>query len=352
MPRLQSTRRTSLLATGLRKVFLEAFTRQTALNDVCDAELGDLARRVQTDIQQVTGHYYPLHQVVLSMHDLKRQPSELPSQSTPNTLRVAITEPTPNTSMSRRRIERNIPALQCQLRIPPPVFSLQARYPASATPSSLTPTNDPFSFGFLRRNSLPSGSRACSPITPIDQILHTPPSPPKLPRLAPPPTRTWARLNVEARMGETSPLDSPGLPLTPYMLNPMGKPLLRPLQIPGTLVAGGPELRDRHLTPSPLSPQPLSPLELTPTVAVCTRPSASRTTSSSNLARTALLRTSRPGLARSFSLNGHSPDNAGDGSLLSPFAAPASSSPIASLPLASPFVVRPEAMDGGYFARV
>lgn len=41
-----------------------------------DAELCDIARRVQGSIQQLTGRYFPLYQVVLSIRDLTRETSE------------------------------------------------------------------------------------------------------------------------------------------------------------------------------------------------------------------------------------------------------------------------------------
>lgn len=90
MPRLQTARRTSLLCTNLKNAFLDgmihsarsfwwltrrplAFTRH-----VCSAEgilvmdLCGVARRVQTDLQQVTGHFCPLFQVMASIHDLRK----------------------------------------------------------------------------------------------------------------------------------------------------------------------------------------------------------------------------------------------------------------------------------------
>lgn len=277
--------------------------------------------------------------------------SEITSpQRTPRVLKIAVTEPTPQLSMSRRRLERNIPVLQCQLAIPPPMFF--AKQPSALqSPSSPSPTGSLYSFSVSHRPSFPTG-QACSPITPIDQILHTPLSPPKLPRLVPPAPRTWARLNMEARWGETSPLESPGLPLTPYVLNSTDKPSLKPLQIPGTMLAGDPGLRERRLSPSP---QAVSPFEVSGIVPAFPRPSAVRTSSSSHLARAALLRTARPGFARSFSMNGR-PIGAGDLEGLSPvplpFAAQPSSPSSMARPLASPFAIRPDAFDGEYFARV
>ncbi|KAI0751814.1 hypothetical protein C8Q80DRAFT_1159511 [Daedaleopsis nitida] len=355
MPRLQFSRRGSLLCTSVRSAFLEALARRTAQDElVCDAAgLGDLARRVQADIQRETGRYFPLHQVVLSMHDLKRDPEpQSLRESSPDVPQIEVTSPQLNSSMSRRRMERNIPALRCQLAIPPPIFtSSLALTPTSETPSRLTPTSTFFS-NMPRRNS---GARSLSPITPIGQILHTPPTPPRLPRFVPPAPRTWARLNVQARMGESSPLDSPGLPLTPYMLNPTGKPFLKPLQIPSSTMASG----DRELLDN-LSPLTLSSLEGLPKCSFsgsalqsAVRPKASRTNSASTLARTALLRTAHPAFARRGSFNERPQDGKLGGELervaspLTPFAA----SSMSGQALASPFAIHPEAMDGSYFYR-
>ncbi|KAI0717587.1 hypothetical protein C8T65DRAFT_641052 [Cerioporus squamosus] len=351
MPRLQHGQRTSLLATRVRNAFLEAFTRQVVpvagipLKDAVG--LGSVARRVQAELRRTTGHYYPLQQVMTSIHDIEKQniqehhPECTATPPAPtNPLHIVVTSATPaNPSMSRRRMAHNIPSLQCQLAIPPPAF-----YPsASGTPTSLTPTGRSPLLPFSRRLSLSSATSARFPITPIEQIVHTPLSPPKMPRLAPPPPRTWVRLNTQARMGETSPLDSPALPLTPYVLDPThgAKPVLGRLQIPGTMAAGDSELRDCFLSSSP---QAVSPLDFGKMYGGCpTRPTAARTNSNSNLTRTALLRATRPGLSRSSSLQGSLQDRglASPSPLASPVLLSATGQP-----LASPFV-----FEGGYFSR-
>ena len=241
--------------------------------------------------------------------------------------------------MSRRRMEHNIPALQLHLTIPPPAFQSSA----NATPTSLTPTGRFPLFPLPRRLSLSTAHSALSPITPIEQIVHTPLTPPKMPRFAPPPPRTWVRLNTQARMGEISPLDSPALPLTPYVLEPThgAKPVLGRLQIPGTTVPGDQELRDQYMSSSP---QAVSPLDFGKIYynGASARPAALRTNSSSNLTRTALLRATRPTLSRSSSAQGSS-----EGRLTpsSPLASPAIVSANRQS-LASPFVY-----EGEYFPR-
>lgn len=396
MPRLQTSRRTPLLSTGLRNVFLEgelicwaraivqaahadptAFTRNIpSSGELASPTLTEVARRVQSDIRRATGHYCPLHQIMSSIHGIKAthkgehdmmgtmftfscSRAESPdvgeeTLAVPDTVCIVVSSASDNTpSMSRRRLQGSMPALQCHLSIPPPAFT--AVSPAAETPSSLTPTGTgafPM-FRLLRRSS----SSSSSPITPIDQILHTPPSPPRLPRLVPPPPHTWARKNVQARKGEVSPLESPTLPLTPYVLNSTnsGKPLLGRLQIPGALGNGSPEMRD--WTPSPQTLSPFDRISMSgrsPTTCLeaNVRPVRVRTNSSSNLTRTALLRAARPGLARSYSSG--RPDEYGGSSErvsspLSPFAGQTLAPQ--GQPLASPLIIRSEAMDGGYFSR-
>ncbi|TFK88342.1 hypothetical protein K466DRAFT_598705 [Polyporus arcularius HHB13444] len=342
MPRLQHGQRTSLLATRVRNAFLEAFTRQVApiagtpLKDAVG--MGSIARRVQGELRRTTGHYYPLHQVVTSIYDIdnhKTQDDRCESAATlsPPTPhpRIVVTSSTPaNASMSRRRMEHNIPSLQCQLAIPPPAFD--SSLTASRTPTSLTPTGRSPLLSFSRRFSLSAADSAGTPITPVEQIVHTPLTPPKLPRVVPPPPRSWARLNFQARMGETSPLASPDFPLTPYELAPTHgtKPVLGRLQIPGTSAVGDLELRDRFLSSSP---QAVSPL-----YAGC----PARTNSTSSLTRTALLRAARPSLSRTSSLQGSLQDCLGP---LSPLANPLLLS-ASGQTLASPFD-----FEGGYFSR-
>ncbi|RDX41219.1 hypothetical protein OH76DRAFT_1412308 [Lentinus brumalis] len=352
MPRLQHGQRTSLLATRVRNAFLEAFTRQVApiagtpLKNAVG--MGSIARRVQGELRRTTGHYYPLHQVVITIYDIDNHKTQddrceraaTLSPPTPHP-RIVVTSSTPaNASMSRRRMELNIPSLQCQLAIPPPPFDASST--PSRTPTSLTPTGCSPLLSFSRRFSLSAANSAGTPITPVEQIVHTPLTPPKLPRVVPPPPRSWARLNIQARLGETSPLDSPDFPLTPYLLAPTHgtKPVLGRLQIPGTLAAGDPELRDRFLSSSS---QAVSPLDFGKMYAGCpARPAAARTNSTSNLSRTALLRAARPSLSRSSSLRGSLQDCLGP---LSPLANPLLLS-ASGQTLASPFD-----FEGGYFSR-
>ena len=240
-------------------------------------------------------------------------------------------------SMSRRRIARNIPALQCQVSIPPLVFSPVFKTPADITPTSTFP---PLSFSQLSI----FGSGPHSPVTPIDQILRTPLTPPKLPRVFPAAPRTWARLNAQARRDDPSPLMTPTFPSTPYVLSPglVGKPLLGRLQIPDN-----PSDREPHGRFFAPSPQPLSPFDLSRAqhVPESARPAPARAHSSAALSRTAILRAARPSLSRSASLSAQACPTV-PLSPLSPFAAHAGP----SAPLASPFAIRPEAVDGGgYF---
>ncbi|RPD55099.1 hypothetical protein L226DRAFT_514651 [Lentinus tigrinus ALCF2SS1-7] len=347
MPRLQAGHRTSLLSTRVRNAFLEAFTRQVAPVEGTTVGLGSIARRVQAELRRTTGHYYPLHQVMRSIVDIEehnttpeRRPGRTASLSPSGPIQIVVTSSTPaHSSMSRRRLERKIPALQLHVAIPPPAFFPSSA--ASATPTSLTPTGFNPVLAFPRRFSLSSAHSAHSPATPIDQIVHTPLTPPKMPRLAPAPPRTWARLNIQARMGESSPLDSPALPLTPYVLDPThgAKPVLGRLQIPRTAFVHDPEPRGCHQWSSPA----VSPLDFGKMYGGdIARPAAVRTNSTSSLTRTALLRAARPGLSRSSSLQGPSKD------LLAP------PSPIASPTLmfaAGQSLASPFAFEGEYFPR-
>lgn len=259
--------------------------------------------------------------------------------------------------MSNRRIEHNIPALRCQIPISPPHFTLSS---PTGSPEILTPTTALAAMNSTNNPSIFGGLYARSPITPIDQVLHTPPTPPRLPRIPAPAPRSWVRLNMQARMGETSPLDSVGSQLTPYLLDPnCTKPVLRPLEIP----AGDCEARTHHALPSP---QTLSPFELPKRLLFCTttsevtavkslRPVLSRTNSSSRLTRAALLRASGAGLARSSSI-GERPRRAGSLSehrAIPPYphVGPCAMSPVGQA-LASPFMIRPDTMEGGYFSHV
>ncbi|EJF60045.1 hypothetical protein DICSQDRAFT_181603 [Dichomitus squalens LYAD-421 SS1] len=375
MPRLQVTRRTSLLSTNLRTTFLEAFGRNVSARStnaeargVSDPiDLHAVARRIQAEIHHASGRYCPLHQVISSIHDLKRDDLGTISSyvssttsSTPDSVRIVITTTTNtpdmaavNSSMSRRRTARNLPALHCQLPLPPAGLPWPSTTAASPSPS-LTPTC--LIPPIISSLSPSSGSEGSYPITPIDQIVHTPLTPPKLPRLVPPPPRTWARLNAQARKGESSPLGTPTLPLSPYLLGPMGtaKPTLDRLHIPDAPTG---EVRFLTAQPTP-SPQALSPFDLgikgyfpagfSSTFEGNIRLTPVRTTSSSELARTALLRSTCPSGARRFSNNlGVATDRVGSPS--APLAGAALSSPLNGQPLASPFIIRSEAVDGEYF---
>ena len=280
---------------------------------------------------------------------------------TPNPIRIVVTpntnsppdKTTIDSSMSRRRTARNLPALHCQLPLPPAFpsnFTASTNSPNSLIPSYLMSSIIP------SRPSSASGSEGSYPITPIDQIVHTPLTPPKLPRLFPPPPRTWARLNVQARKGDVSPLGTPTLPLTPYLLGPTGagKPVLGRLQIPDAPTGDGTFLTAQP-TPSPVALSPFDlgmkgyfPPGVSPTTLEgTTRPVPTRTTSSSSseLARTALLRSARPSAPRRFSQSLGAVAERVSGDPASPLAR----GPVLGSPLASPFVIHSEAVDGGYF---
>ncbi|KAI8984855.1 hypothetical protein BD414DRAFT_67264 [Trametes punicea] len=323
-----------------------------------------IARRVQLDLKRVTGRFVPIYQVVTSIHALKRSgfPTRSGSNSppAPTPLQILITPtspaPLPSTSgtpssMSRRRLACNIPALQSHLSIPAPAFP-----PSFSSPLALpaSPLRNPRLFTLSRRSSLSSGDSTQCPVTPIDQIVHTPLTPPKIPRVPPPPPRTWARLNAQMHGNDISPLASPGVSFTPYVLSPShsGRPMLDPLRIPVTctLAAGDAELRDNHLSPRPLSPfEPArSPLGYGPSMisAAQYRPAPVRNNSASMLTRAALLRASRPQMARSLSVSEYVPPEAISDSAIFPLVCDAPSSPVA---LASPFIIRSEEMDTEYF---
>lgn len=256
--------------------------------------------------------------------------------------------------MSRRRLACNIPALQTRLVIPSPTLSI-------LSPTGLTPSSSPFDirplFSLSRRSSLSSGGSTRSPVTPIDQIVHTPLSPPRIPRAPPPPPRTWAELNARMQ-DDRSPPVFPSLPFTPHMLGHRltGKPVLHRLQIPimHTPMTEGSEVL-KVATVS--SPHPLSSFELVPSplgsgtssAALQRRPTPVRNNSTSNLTRAALLRSSRPHLVRSSSAS--EPQHSGGSfngtaARLSPLAFEAPPSP---LDLASPFIIRSQEMDREYF---
>ncbi|KAI0637545.1 hypothetical protein C8Q77DRAFT_1086639 [Trametes polyzona] len=379
MPRLQVSRRTPLLSTNLRNAFLEAFNRNVAvgssraLNDIYEADaeatrsVSTIARRVQADLRRTTGRYFPISQVLASIHALKDDTDHTRARSsgsgsnapTPKPFQILITptspQPTSNAldtplSMSRRRLACNIPALQSRLIIPKPSLSFLS--PSCGSPSS--PLGIRPLFSFSRRSSVSSGDSARTPVTPLEQIVHTPLSPPRMPRAPPPAPRTWARYNPQMR-DDISPLVSPSLPYTPYILSPStsGKPVLSPLRIPAPcpVVIGDAELRDNHLSSSPRS---MSPFELIPSPlgdgaaaapVIPRRPGPSRNNSTSNLSRTALLRASRPHLVRSSSASSSHQSVDACGALSSHLFQDLPS-PVA---LASPFIIRSEEIDTEYF---
>ncbi|KAI0333425.1 hypothetical protein GY45DRAFT_1297324 [Cubamyces sp. BRFM 1775] len=382
MPRLQVSRRGSLLATNLRNTFLEAFNRAVSesnarasvlntreFNDPIQS-LPAIARRVQSDLKRVTGRFFPIGQILTSIHALKASIDHVPCRSgssssppTPKPLQIFITPTSPpallnapntTSSMSRRRLACNIPALQSHLTIPAPSFSSRLS-PALGSPAS--PLRIRPLISLSRRSSLSSGESTRCPVTPIDQIVHTPLTPPKIPRNPPPAPRTWARLNAQRE--DISPLASPVPSITPYVLSPnrTGRPVLNPLRIPVTctLAAGDAELRDNHLSPLPRSGS-LSPFEpvrsplgdgVSVVPSMQRRPTPIRNNSASSLTRTALLRaTSRPHLARSLSVSEYTHDNAQLECAVSPLVSDPTLSPVA---LASPFIIRSVEADVGYF---
>ena len=279
---------------------------------------------------------------------------------TPEPLQILITPTSPPalpsaaSSMSRRRLACNIPALQSHLSIPAPQFSSNST-PALGSPAS--PLRILPLISLSRRSSLSSGESTRCPVTPIEQIVHTPLTPPKIPRHPLPAPRTWARLN--ARKEDISPLAPPVPSFTPYMLGPntVGRPVLNPLRIPVTctLAAGDAELRDNLLSPlsrsgslSPFEPA-RSPLGdgVSANPSVQRRPTPTRNNSASSLSRTALLRaTSRPHQTRSLSVSEYTHDSVQLGRTVSPLVPDAPSSPAT---LASPFMIRSDEADMGYF---
>ncbi|KAI0666131.1 hypothetical protein C8Q78DRAFT_984945 [Trametes maxima] len=388
MPRLQVSRRAPLLSTNLRSTFLEAFSRSVLSQGGIDAKtlslnsqvepdaartLSSIARRVQTDMKRVTGRFVPIAQVMISIHALKHiidrslvdYISNLSSPPTPKGIQIFITPTSPspifdrnsNASMSRRRLARNIPTLQRRLSIPTPAFS-SLLAPAYGSPTS--PFDGRPLFSMSRRSSLSSDDSGRYPVTPIEQIVHTPLSPPKIPRAPPRAPRTWGRLNAQMP-DEVSPLGSPAEPSTPYILSPKQtrKPVLNPLCIPvsRTFAVGEAEPRPNHLFPgSPRSASPFEPVrsplaEGMSASAIPRRPTPVRnnSASTSSLTRTALLRASRPHLARSLSVCETLHHNVGANrapSPLSPISPRGLSSPTA---LASPFIIRSQELDTDYF---
>ncbi|KAH9887693.1 hypothetical protein C8Q73DRAFT_712914 [Cubamyces lactineus] len=380
MPRLQHSRRGSLLATKLRNTFLEAFNRTVSESNARVSVPGEfhdsvhslpvIARRVQSDLKRITGRFFPVGQILESIHALRASIDDLPSRSarstsppTPTPLQIFITPTSPAarvavsstaSSMSRRRLACNIPALQSHLSIPAPHLSshLSSSLGSPASPMGTLPL-----LSLSRLSSLSSGESTRCPVTPIEQIVHTPLTPPKIPRNPPPAPRTWARLNAQRE--DVSPLASPVLSFTPYVLNPnrTGKPVLNPLRIPitCTLAAGDAELRDNHLSPLPRSGS-LSPFEpvrsplgdgASALPSMQRRPTPTRNNSASSLTRIALLRaTSRPHQARSLSVSEYTHDNVRLGRVVSPLVSDPTMSPAA---LASPFIIRSEEADLGYF---
>ncbi|KAI0640571.1 hypothetical protein C8Q79DRAFT_995326 [Trametes meyenii] len=386
MPRLQVTRRAPLLSTNLRNAFLEAFGRSVldqdstntlSLNPQAEPNtartFNSIARRVQIEMKRVTGRFVPISQVVISIHALKHTVNKplanyfsgLSNPPTPKGIQILITPTSPppildrnsNASMSRRRLACNIPALQTQLSIPKPAFFalLVPTYQSPTSPLDRRPL-----YSMSRRSSLSSDDSTRCPVTPIEQIVHTPLSPPKIPRALPPAPRTWARLNAQMR-DEVSPLESPMESFTPYILSPKRtqKPTLNPLRIPVRYTtAGDTEMCPNHLSPgSPGSPSPFesvtSPLaESMLAFAVPRRPTPVRnnSASTSSLGRTALLRASRPHLVRSLSVCETWQPNTGTHRAPPPLSSPISPqghSP--TVALASPFIIRSQELDTEYF---
>ncbi|OBZ66571.1 hypothetical protein A0H81_13371 [Grifola frondosa] len=150
--------------------------------------------------------------------------------------------------MSRRRLALNIPILQCQVALPPvPLFW------AGSPVISSTPTSPPVISSeasgspltrSLRRFSFSSGmesDRNRPPITPVDQIMQTPLTPPKLPRVPLPMPRTWSSLDF-AGFKLKSPLPSPSLRFTPMCMTPsqssssVESPRSEPVRVPVSCV--------------------------------------------------------------------------------------------------------------------
>lgn len=86
-----------------------------------------------------------------------------------------------NTSLSaRRKIGR--PALHIDVLPPPQIHSTNRAIPAKGTMQP--PPNPPTSYFSVHTGLAPSNDASRIPVTPIDQIIHTPDMPPELPRRA------------------------------------------------------------------------------------------------------------------------------------------------------------------------
>ncbi|EPQ58608.1 hypothetical protein GLOTRDRAFT_120251 [Gloeophyllum trabeum ATCC 11539] len=107
-------------------------------------------------------------------------PMSLPALASPglsNFENMSLSSPSPTPlSMSRRRLAANIPALRCQVRLPPPSLGPRSN-PSLDTPRSPHP-NSPS----LPRNNHEAlyQVQAQGLVTPVDQIIHTPFQPPEM----------------------------------------------------------------------------------------------------------------------------------------------------------------------------
>ncbi|KAI0933683.1 hypothetical protein AcV5_005769 [Taiwanofungus camphoratus] len=125
------------------------------------------------------------------------------------------------TSMSSRRLASNIPALRSKIVLPP-LPSFVATIPCgSAGPSSPSGTPTGSSAHSLSRQAIILGRgyrvEGGAPVTPIDQIIHTPSEPPEINRPSVAQTRILSSLYASCRSGalQGSLLASPSLPFTP-----------------------------------------------------------------------------------------------------------------------------------------
>ncbi|CCM03912.1 uncharacterized protein FIBRA_06063 [Fibroporia radiculosa] len=127
-------------------------------------------------------------------------------------------------SMSRRRLASNIPALHSKVDLPPPPTSWAVSSPSDDT--SRLPDGDfgPPALLFFRRGESDLAEftdTASSPVTPVEQIMHTPIEPPSIGSRHFPKSRKLAILHLSLRSDlsyeSLCPLDSPDLPFTPLV---------------------------------------------------------------------------------------------------------------------------------------
>lgn len=93
--------------------------------------------------------------------------------------RATATPTSSNASLSARR-KSNRPALHIDVLPPPRIQSTTRAISLKGT--MLPPPNPPTSYFSVRTGLAPSSDSSRMPVTPVDQIIHTPDMPPELPR--------------------------------------------------------------------------------------------------------------------------------------------------------------------------